>query len=318
MRRFVPAIFGLVLLAACGSSGDPSQSAASVRTTDAPGSSTASPTELPSPSADASADASAQPGSEITVDGLARTTVGGLSVRTEPSTGAELLGALPPGAATFVLAGPTEADGYTWYQLAGIGSPTDAECIGESLGFHCTLWVGWAAGSTADGDVWLERLEVDCPAGRDTAAYVSLDAARRLACAGNEEWRLVAYLAPLAQGRGCFPVWLVDPFWMDRSCGLFFPQPVEREFDEDTSIQAFIPPELGECGPAGCPFDNLKGSWVEIVGHLDDPIAETCTPVLNESIPEAPYDPPDGDLIAFTCRLNFVVTEVTETAPPAS
>jgi hypothetical protein len=252
------------------------------------------------------------------VDELARTTVDGLNVRAEPSTAAELLGALPAGAATFVLAGPTEADGYTWYQLAGIGSRTDDACNGETPGLQCMPWVGWAAAATADGDVWLEPLDTDCPAERNTAGYLSIDAARRLACAGDEEWRLVAYLAPTAAGRGCFPVWVVDPFWMDPSCALFFPQPVESELDLDTSIQAFIPPELGSCGPDGCPFDELKGSWVEIVGHLDDPVADTCTPVLNQGIPEAPYDPPDADLVSFTCRLNFVVTELKETSAPAS
>jgi hypothetical protein len=30
------------------------------------------------------------------------------------------------------------------------------------------------------------------------------------------------------------------------------------------------------------------------------------------------YDPPDEDLVAFTCRLNFVVTELTETIAPAT
>jgi hypothetical protein len=109
--------------------------------------------------------------------------------------------------------------------------------------------------------------------GVSSTAYLSMDALTRLACASDYEWRLVAYLAP-SGGRGCFPVWLVDPFWMDPSCSFFFPQPVESEFDGDTSLQGFIAPELGACGPGGCPFDELKGSWVEVVGHLDDPVAE--------------------------------------------
>jgi hypothetical protein len=127
----------------------------------------------------------------------------------------------------------------------------------------------------------------------------------------------VTYLAPMAAGRGCFPVWLIDPFWMDPACALVFPQPVERQTDIDMSIQAFIRPALGDCVPGAClPFDELKGSWVEIIGHLDDPVAETCTSVLNESIDQAPYPPPHPDLTTFRCRLNLVVTEVTATTPP--
>ena len=138
----------------------------------------------------------------------------------------------------------------------------------------------------------------------------------RLACAGDDGWRLVTYLAPLAAGRGRFPVWFIDRFWMEPAGALFFPQPIESQTDIDMSIQGFIEPELGDCVPGGCPFDELKGSWVEVVGHLDDPVAETCTSVLNSQVDEAPSPPPDPDLTVFRCRLNFVVTELTATTAP--
>ena len=135
-----------------------------------------------------------------------------------------------------------------------------------------------------------------------------------LACAGDDEWRLVTYLAPVG-GRGCFTVWMVDPGWM--SCPQLFPQPVESEVDSDTRLAAFISPELGECGQGGCRWDELTGSWVEVVGHLDDPAAQTCTSVLNSQVAQAPSPSPDPDLTVFSCRLNFVVTELTATTPPA-
>jgi hypothetical protein len=176
-------------------------------------------------------------------------------------------------------------------------------------------WVVWAAGITPTGDRWIEPFDPNCPARRDTATYLSLEAATRLACAGDDEWRLVAYVAP-SGGRGCLPVWLVDPTWMDPSCSFFFPQPVERDVDADTSLQGFILPEL-QCGLGCVPWDEFRGSWVEVVGHLDDPVAETCTYVLNSFwFDEAPFPPPDPDLAVFMCRLNFVVTELTLTTAP--
>jgi hypothetical protein len=244
--------------------------------------------------------------------------VGGLSVRADPSTAAERLGTLPAGYPTFVIAGPVEADGYTWFHVVGLGTGSTDACGAATSTFQCTDWIGWVAGTTSAGDAWLEPMETDCPAERDTTAYLAMDAPTRLACAGGDEWRLVTYLAPRTEGRGCFPVWLVDPFWMDPSCTLFFPQPVESELDTDTRVQAHIPPELGQCGPNGCPFDELKGSWVELVGHLDDPAAETCIWVLNEMIDEAPFPPPENAVAVFKCRLNFVVHEVTPTTPPGS
>jgi hypothetical protein len=312
MHRFTPLVLGL-LITACSAAGTPSPGSTSALSSDPPGSQAASATAA----ASQSASASPEPAAGVAVDSLARTAVDGLSVREEPSTAAARRGTLPAGATAFVIDGPVEAEGYTWYHLAGIGMRSEAACSAEVPPFECTDWVGWAAGTTPEGDSWLDPVDPDCPTERDTTAYLSMDASTRLACAGDDEWRLVAYLAPMAQGRGCFPVWIVDPFWMDSSCVLFFPQPDENQFDDDTSIQAFIPPELGECGPGGCPFDDLKGSWVEIVGHLDDPAAETCTTVLNETISEAPYAPPDPDWTIFRCRLNFVVTELTETTPPS-
>ena len=315
LRGIILSVLGLLVLASCASAGDSSSTPASAASSDA----VASQPSAASPTTAASAGASAQASQQVTADDLVRAVVEGLSVRTDPSTVADRLGTLPADATAFVLAGPVDADGHAWYQLANLGNPSADECAAETRPFHCAPWVGWAAGAAPEGDPWLEPIDTDCPAERDTPAYISTDALTRLACAGDAEWKLVAYVAPMAAGRGCFPVWIVDPFWMDSACTLNFPQPAESETDMDTSIQAFVPPELGECLPAACPpFDELKGSWVEIVGHLDDPAAETCTSVLNESISPAPHPPPDRDLTVFTCRLNLVVTQVTSTTPPAS
>lgn len=249
------------------------------------------------------------------MDALAQIAIGNLSIRAAPSVAAERLGIIPHPQSAFVLAGPVQEDGYTWYELGSPGIVSAAECAVEFPPFHCTGWVGWAAGTTPTGDRWILPVELDCPLERDTTTYVSMDAMTRLACAGGDEWRLATYFAPLPVGRGCYQVWLIDPFWMDPACALRFPQPVERETDTDTSIQVFIGPSLGDCIPSACPpFDELRGSWVEVLGHLDDPVAETCTSVLQ--FPEAPTPQPDPDVTIFKCRLSFVVTELTPTTPP--
>ena len=169
------------------------------------------------------------------VDALAQTTVGGLTVRTEPSMWPSSSASSQQ--AAFVLAGPVEADGYTWYQLGSPGIASVAECGGEIPQFQCSSWVGWAQPPLRRETGGLCRPMRSARPERDTATYLSMDAVERLACASDDEWRLIAYIAAPG-GRGCMPVWNVDPFWMDPSCSFFFPQPVERELDEDTSLKA--------------------------------------------------------------------------------
>lgn len=262
------------------------------------------------------------PASALAPDTLARTTVEGISVRAEPTTAAQRLAVLAGGERVYLVEGPVEADGYSWYRVAPGEDrfATDCNRPETASALACANELGWAAAVTADGERWMEPVGPGCPSARDTEAYLALDAVERLACAGDAPWQLVAYLAPETGGRGCYPVWVVDPFWMDGSCNFFFPQPTESQLDADTRLQAFVPPQLGSCNADGCPFDELKGSWVEITGHLGDPVAETCTMVRNPSHPSfgEPSNPPAGPgLTKFNCRLNFVVDAVQPTDPPA-
>lgn len=308
------------ILVACGSapaSPDSSGEAPAASEVAAPGPSepSAEPSDGPvSPSPDALPSEGPE---GLAVDSVARTTVEGLAVRAEPTTSAERLAVLRPGERVYLVQGPVDADGHPWFLVAPVEDRLATDCSDEaSTALACATELGWAAAASAAGDAWLEPVNPDCPSERDTEAYLGLDPVERLACAGDEEWRLVGYLAPMTEGRGCFPVWTVDPFWMDGSCNFFFPQPVETEFDTDTSLQAFVPPELGECRPEGCPFDSLKGSWVEVVGQLDHSAARECTMVLNASIDEPPYPPIGPELTVFLCRLHLVVSSVTPTEAP--
>ncbi len=310
----------VAILTACGGS------AAS------PSASTLEPASSATPSAEASATSSAEPAASATDDGalkidsLAVVRVQNLNVRLQPSTASESLGILPLGELAFVVAGPVEADGYHWYQLASVLEPYTAPC-GEPEpppSLVCATWFGWAAGVTSDGDRWLAPLAPECPAERNTEAFLagSMQRATRLACAGEDEWRLTAYIAEEG-GRGCYPIWVTEPRWLFADCNLFFPQPVERELDEDTRLQSFVHPDLGTCGyltQPGCPFGALRGSWVEMTGHLDDPAASTCAAKLSDDFPDDsdPPPPPDPDRVVFACRLAFVVTAVRATSAPGS
>jgi hypothetical protein len=249
-------------------------------------------------------------------DCLAKVLVRELNLRAQPSTSSGSLGHLRLDEPAFVVDGPVEADGYAWYQLGAVRPVYDCA---DDAALACGEWFGWAAAVTPDGDRWLAPLNPLCPTERTTEAYLSLLPAERLACAGNDEWKLTAYIAE-QDGRGCMPVWYTVPVWLS-GCTLLFPQPVERQFDEDTRLQTFLHPDLG-CGyPAqpSCPFTGLTGSWVEMTGHLDDPAASTCEAKLSDEFPDMsdPPPPPDPDQVVFACRLALVVTTVRATSAPS-
>lgn len=309
-------IFLLGILTACGGSASSPAPSTSEVAQSVPAS--AAPTGTAEPTASQSGVAG------LAIDTLARVAVSDLSLRARPSLRAEQLGILPSGEPAYVVAGPVEADGYAWYQLASVRQPYTGSCgdPAPAPSLACADWFGWAAAVTADGDRWLIPMDPECPAERDTQAYLPLLPALRLACAGDDEWRLTVYLAPETEGRGCYPVWVTTPYWLG-GCNLLFPQPVESQFDSDERIHPSVHPDLGTCGlgtEPDCPFDALKGSWVEMIGHLDDPAASTCRSELGPAVgegEEAPYPPPDPEQVVFACRLALVVTEVQATSAPS-
>ena len=313
MRPLIP-LAALVLLSACAAtspeaSDQPSRSAAVPSTPASP-----EPSE-PAPTPSESESESESPGGEIAVGGLVEVAVDALNVRDTPSTSGESLGTLPAGAQAYVAAGPTEADGAAWYYLASVQEPNVGDCgdPAPAPSLECNQWDGWAA-ATAGGETLLVSTDADCPAERTTDAYLAMAPAMRLACAGDEEWVLTAYMAPETEGRGCLPVWIVSPNWLDSSCNFTFPQPEERAFDSDSRLQVFVHPDLGACGMDRgndtCPLDEMKGRWVELTGHLDDPTAATCEPELVKGMEEAINTRPSDEEFVMGCRLAFVVTGI--------
>ena len=243
---------------------------------------------------------------------MAQVLVRDLNLRAQPSTSAASLGHLRLDEPAYVIAGPVEADGYAWYQLAA--ARPAFECADDST-LACGEWFGWAAAGTPDGVPWLGPVDLVCPTERTTETYIQLLPAERLACADGDEWKLIAYLAEEG-GRGCLPIWITEPRWLFRACNLLFPQPIEQEWDGDAALQTFVHPDLGTCVyslyETGCPFASFKGSWVEMTGHLDDPAASTCAARLSDELPLDfdPPPPPDPAQVVFECRLALVVTAV--------
>ena len=83
-----------------------------------------------SPSASAAATASAELPAQpvLAADSVVATTVADLTVREAPGLGSERLGSLEDGALSFVAGGPTDADGFRWYLVSGLGLPPDTGC----------------------------------------------------------------------------------------------------------------------------------------------------------------------------------------------
>jgi hypothetical protein len=249
----------------------------------------------------------------VAADTLAETTVDRLTLREDPRLGGRVIGIAALGLRAWVIRGPVAADGYQWFRLKA--APAAGRCEGriEPDDMSCSDWIGWAAGLTPSGDVWLTAAAVDCPQELDLRAYLSLTHDERLYCAGSDNWTLRVYVPPLEGGRGCLPVWVIDPAWMDGSCTLTFPQPVKRRLDEDSRLQMFTPPRLNACDEAvqACWWQEDKGQWLTITGHLDDPVAQKCRPVLSDAFADEDVGPPpDTDLVVHACRLHFVVRSV--------
>jgi hypothetical protein len=288
-----------------------------------------SPTAEASPPAPVEVAPTAVPAPPLALDTIAVTLVDDLTVRQQPSTSGAALGTLgPAGEAVFVVAGPVEADGHQWYQLASVWEP-DGSCIEApglpELPLHCSGWFGWAAGTGAGGDAWLgPRPDVCPPAPVDAGDFVSLAPLERLACFGDEELTLRAFdPPPLPTGCGIIP-WRTEPRWLEPCrAGTWLMLDEWHSLEEDglwgAVLMAYVHPALGTCvdlRPSECPFVGLDGQWIEVRGHLDDPAANTCVIQVDEGFAGDPDHVPTAEAVILGCRANLVVTSITPVGSP--
>lgn len=298
-----------VVLVACGgtTAGTPvaSPSAAPTTTESDPPSPSASPLtpETESPSASPSPSAPAEsPSPAVAVDTVVRTTVAGLRLREEPTTGAASLGTLSNGAQSYVVDGPVTADGYTWYLLSGLGIPQYSGCAGPMATdpWECPVWFGWAAAASPEGDAWLAEDDPDCPSWPEVVDHDIILGVQRiayLACFGVEERSATGFypLIPEDAGLGGACAGVPDGLsWI--ACNLGYEHINPSEADPFGSGFVF------SVDPAVAMPD--RGQWVRVTGRFDHPAADDCTfgdPAIRS---------------VLQCRAQFVVERAEVVAAP--
>jgi hypothetical protein len=248
------------------------------------------------------------------IDGLAKSTVNGLTVRDQPTTAGVALGTIDEGMVGFVVAGPVSADGYAWYQLSALGlpdiSPTGCEPPPPTTPFvPCSaIELGWVAGGQPGGQAWLEATTPPCPASpmnleAITASVGTRTALERLACYGSNPIRFRAWWPELPPDAGLGgacgavapnPMWLMCP-------GLYYNGLVISDSAGfgGVGLQISIDPASGVTMPP-------RGQWVEVVAHLDDPAARDCAPMGGGE--------QDPVKVVLTCRSELVADAVTPVA----
>lgn len=262
-------------------SADPSNPAPSV-----PASPIPSPSEEPSPTAP-----------QLPQDSVAQVVTNDLRVRSKPEvsdSSVKLEPLLDAPRLVFVMDGPVEASGYTWYEVAPIGD----------AGTTVELPIGWVAAADKDGTPWIQRVTPDCPA-RPTSvkALTGVDPVLALACFGESPITVAARLAQPEATCGVDIGWTIDPDWLGSTC----PQPkflVESTTEVGLSIYSIIDPSLdvSRWKPGVDPEDWIA---VRITGRFDHPAASTCRGVSNGE--PVPYSP---DRVVLTCRATFVITKI--------
>ena len=191
-------ILAVVLLA--GRDGSPGESSEpSSGTTSSPDATTASPSAGGSSGAPASPSSAA--GGDFDRDAIVGIAVEALTLRETAGLDGDATWLLPEGTLGFVIAGPVEADGLSWYELSGMGLPYASGCItpepGELLE-GCPAWLGWVAAAAEDGTAYLTpAVAPPCPQPPHTIASMSeMQSTLRLICFDAE---------PLT-----FPAWWPD------------------------------------------------------------------------------------------------------------
>ena len=274
----------------------------------------AGPSGTPAPATGAPSATAAPPSGAITPGSTVATTVDRLSLRTGPGTEAERLGSLSLGTLGYVVAGPTEAGGFEWYQVAGLGLPPVSGCIpadDEDL-INCPVWFGWVADGGGDGEPWLTPRALDCPTSPLTAEGLILarTAIERLACFGAEPITFRAWWPVLPEDAGlggACPAQGEPSGWLLCShASLDYVTINQNEGLGGVGAVVLIDPASGVAMPA-------RGSWIELRVHLDDPAAQGCD---EAAMVPGWEDPAPPERLVLDCRSQMVVESVAAVDGP--
>ena len=303
-------VFALILLALVltrgtddgTASGSPSAAPSATASPSASGSAPASATA--SAAATASSDAPAQP--DLTVDTVVATTVADLTVREAPGLDGERLGTLEGGALSFLAGGPTDADGFRWYLVSGLGLPPNSGCAGpaETEPYNCPIWFGWVAAASESGEPWLVEHELACPEEPYSAESISVGrtSLERLACFGAEPFTFRGYWPEIPEDAGlggACPSQDAPSGWL--ICQNINDNTIVIDESEDMfgiGVRVSIDPESGVTMPE-------RGTWIEVRVHLDDPAAQRC----GEDAVGASAEERTPEQIVLTCRSEAVLED---------
>ena len=273
-----------------------------------------SPSSAPQPSAGSAVPSATAAPTEIALDTIVETIAEGVALRADPGLGGERLGSLAIGSPSYVVAGPSDADGFRWYLVSALGLPPNTGCAGpvETDPYTCPAWFGWVAAASESGDPWLAPAETDCPAEPIVVEDLVIGRTnlQRLTCFGAEPFTFRAW----------WPV-LPDDAEPPASCaaeaepsGWLLCQASNDTYvtvDEgdgglgDVGVQVSIDPASGVAMPE-------RGTWVELTVHLDDPAAQGCDDAA-QALEEQPQPP---EQYVLQCRAEMVVESVTAVEGP--
>jgi hypothetical protein len=296
----------VVSLAACSGRQADDRRPSAVASPSAPGSAlpSVSPSLLVPPSAvpttaPSTPIASSPPAVVLDVDTLAMVVTDDLRVRSKPRVAADSALRTPllqKGRQVFVVDGPVQASGYSWYEVAPIQAP----------GEFVELPFGWVAAAGTDGEPWLAAGGSRCPEKpADVAAFLAVPALAGLACFGRHDLAISGRLARPEATCGVDIGWTIEPEWLASTC----PHPKFYLVDDDTTGASFglvLNPgiDVADLDPGTEPPDWLD---VLVMGHFDVRAAATCHGVVTELGTVIELSPAE---IVLSCRATFVVTRI--------
>ena len=223
--------------------------------------------------------------STVSADTVATTVVDGLRVRSKPRVADDSIKhepLLPGGTTLYVLDGPVQASGYTWYEVA----PLDSR----------TLPGGWVAAGSRTGETWLVPGGFDCPGvPTDFPSLAAMPPAVGLACFARTPITITARLIECecdADGGWLTPGW----FSSGLGRGEMLVEPGMTRPPADAGNWFWL-----NLDPAGQhPDEPPLGEVVEVSGVFDHPDASGCT-----------FTEMDGEPVpSHSCRLAFAVTRL--------
>ena len=268
-----------------------------------------SPSAAPEPSLSPSPTSTPEPPQGIAPDDVVMTIVEGLTVRRSAGTDGERVGFLSLGAIAFVVAGPVDVDGVPWYLLTGEGLPYASGCSTPPADqpISCPAWAGWAAGANAGGEPWLEETSFQrCPSGKPTIERMSeAGFTLRLMCWDDQELTFRAWWPTIPDDAGLGGACQSE----DLAAGWLICQGTNYNGLSASEEEGFTQRLTLSIDPASDVVMPERGTWVEVVGHFDDPASSQCA----EATGEGSFGP---ELTVFYCRIQFVPTSVTAVSGP--